>query len=68
MKNAVVITPVEELNYMHNYVALPYDYGRPTYFRRADIKAIHKAVFESLDMLEKATGFKSVFRGKKVLV
>jgi len=68
MTNAVVITAAEKLNYMHNYVALPYDYGRSSYFNRADVKAIRKAVFESLDTLEKATGFQSLFKGRKVLV
>jgi len=68
MANAVVITPAEKLNYMHNYVALPYDYGRSSYFNRADIKAIRKAVFESLDTLDKATGFAAKFKGRKVLI
>ena len=68
MPNAVVITPAEKLNYMHNYVALPYDYGRPSYFDRADIKAIRKAVFDSLDLLNEKTGFKARFKGRKVLV
>jgi uncharacterized protein (DUF362 family) len=68
MKNAVVITPAENLNYMHNYVALPYDYGRPSYFNRADIKAIREAVFSSLDTLNEATGFINFFKGRKVLV
>ena len=68
MKNAVVITPAEKLNYHHNYVALPYDYGRPSYFNRADIKAIRRAVFESLETLDELTGFKARFKDHKVLV
>ena len=68
MTNAVVITPAEKLNYMHNYVALPYDFGRPSYFNRADVKAIRKAVFESLDTLDDKTGFKTRFKGRKVLI
>ena len=68
MPNAVVITPAEKLNYMHNYVALPYDYGRPSYFDRADVKAIRKAVFDSLDLLDEKTGFKARFKGRKVLI
>jgi uncharacterized protein (DUF362 family) len=68
MQNAVVITPAKKLNYMHNYVALPYDYGRPSYFNRADIKAIREAVFTSLDTLNEATGFINDFKGRKVLV
>jgi uncharacterized protein (DUF362 family) len=68
MQNAVVITPAEKLNYMHNYVALPYDYGRASYFNRLDVKAIRKAVFECLDTLDEATGYKASFRGQKILV
>jgi uncharacterized protein (DUF362 family) len=68
MANAVVITAAEKLNYMHNFVALPYDYGRASYFNRLDVKAIRKAVFESLDTLAKATGFDARFKGCKVLI
>jgi uncharacterized protein (DUF362 family) len=68
MTNAVVITPAERLNYMHNYVALPYDYGRRSYFDRADVKAIRKAVFESLDTLDEHTGFKGRFAGRSILI
>ena len=67
-KNAVVITPAPELNYFHNYVQLPYDYGRPSYEARADVKAIKATVRKSLDDLDKATGWKAKFRGQKVLI
>jgi len=67
MTNAVVITPAEKLNYNHNYVALPYDYGRPSYFSRPDVRAIRKAVFDSLDILNETTGFKARFQGRPVL-
>ena len=39
-KNAVVITEAPKLNYFHNYVQLPYNYGTPEYEARADVKAI----------------------------
>ncbi len=68
MPSAVIITHAEKLNYTHNYVALPYDYGCPSYFKRRDIEAIHRAVYESLDMLEEKTGFKNLFANRKVLV
>ncbi|MBB6215867.1 uncharacterized protein (DUF362 family) [Anaerosolibacter carboniphilus] len=68
MKNAVVVTPAKKLNYMHNYVVLPYDYGRAPYFNRLDVKAIREAVYQSLDTLDRSTGFKARFTGKKVLV
>ncbi len=67
-KNAVVITEAPKLNYFHNYVQLPYDYGRPSYEARADIKAIKATVRQSLDDLDKATGWKAKFKGRKVLI
>lgn len=68
MQNAVVITLAEKLDYMHNYVALPYDYGRQSYFNRLDVKAIHKTVYDSLDKLDSITGFGTTFKGREVLV
>ena len=67
-KNAVVITPAPEMNYLHNYVSLPYDYGRDSYEARPDVKAIKATVRKSLDDLDKATGWKAQFKGKKVLI
>ena len=67
-KNAVVITKAPALNYFHNNVVLPYDYGTPSYDERADVKAIKATVRKSLDDLDKATGWKAQFKGKKVLI
>lgn len=67
-KNAVVITEAPKLNYYHNYVCLPYDYGTPSYEARADVKAIKETVRKSLDDLDAATGWKAKFKGKKVLI
>ncbi len=67
-KNAVVITEAPQLNYFHNYVSLPYDYGKDSYEARADVKAIKATVKKSLDDLDAATGWKAQFKGKKVLI
>lgn len=67
-KNAVVITEAPKLNYFHNSVCLPYDYGKTSYELRADVKAIKKTVRQSLDDLDEATGWKEKFRGRKVLI
>ncbi len=67
-KNAVVITKAPALNYFHNNVSLPYDYGMPSYEERADVKAIKATVRKSLDDLDEKTGWKAKFRGKKVLI
>ncbi|MCR4747976.1 MAG: DUF362 domain-containing protein [Clostridiales bacterium] len=67
-KNAVVITPAPKLNYLHNYVQLPYDYGRPSYDKRQDVIAIRQTVRKSLADLDKETGWKEKFKGRKVLI
>ncbi len=66
--NAVVIAEAPKLNYTHNYVSLPYDYGRKSYEDRADVKAIKATVRGALDDLDKATGWKAKFQGQKVLI
>jgi len=68
MKSAVVITEAPSINYFHNYVSLPYDFGRPAYFARRDVKAIRETVFKNLDDLDAKTGWKSTFKGRKVIV
>jgi uncharacterized protein (DUF362 family) len=68
MKSAVVITDAPRVNYMHNYVILPYYYGTEQYFSRPDVKAIRETVQKNLAALDERTGWKDVFRGRKVLV
>jgi hypothetical protein len=34
MKSAVIITDAPRVNYMHNFVILPYYYGTEKYFSR----------------------------------
>ena len=66
--NAVVIEEAPKLNYTHNSVCLPYDYGRESYENRADVKAIKATVRGALDKLDEATGWKAKFKGQKVLI
>ena len=66
--NAVVIEEAPKLNYTHNYVCLPYDYGRESYENRADVKAIKATVRSALDKLDEATGWKAKFKGQKILI
>ncbi len=68
MNNAVVISEAPKLNYMHNYVSLPYYYGEKRYFERPDIVGIRKTVYKNLDTLDREIGFKKKFEGKKVLI
>ena len=66
--NAVVIAEAPKLNYTHNYVSLPYDYGKKSYEDRADVKAIKATVRGALDDLDKATGWKAKFKDQKILI
>ncbi len=68
MNSAVVITDAPRINYMHNFVILPYYYGTEKYFNRPDVKAIRETVQKNLDELDQHTGWKDVFRGRKVLI
>ncbi len=68
MKNAVVITDAPKINYMHNFVALPYYYGTEKYFNRPDVLGIRKTVYDNLNALDEATGFAQRFRGRRVLI
>lgn len=68
MKSAVVISQAPPLNYFHNYVSLPYDYGRPSYFSRKDVKAIRETVHKNLDDLDHKTGWKNAFKGRKIII
>ncbi len=68
MKSAVVITDAPRVNYMHNFVILPYYYGTEKYFSRPDVKAIRETVQKNLDTLDAHTGWKEVFRGRNVLI
>jgi len=68
MKSVVVLTDAPRVNYMHNFVILPYYYGTDRYFDRPDVKAIRETVQKNLDTLDEHTGWKEVFRGRKVLI
>jgi len=68
MKNAVVLTDAPRVNYMHNFVCLPYYYGTEKYFARPDVGAIRETVYQNLTALGAATGFREKFRGRRVLI
>ncbi len=68
MKSVVVVSDAPKINYLHNFVRLPYYYGTNRYFQRPDVKGIYEAVSSALDTLDEKTGVIEKFRGKKVLV
>ena len=58
-ERTVVVRRIEEgIALDRDYVALPEDYGKDSYFQRPDIQAIRSLVFETLDILEEKTGFR----------
>ncbi len=68
MKSVVVISDAPRINYMHNFVRLPYYYGTERYFSRPDVKGIRDTVYRSLDTLDEKTGFRAEFRDRTVLI
>lgn len=65
----IVIKDAPDLDYMHDFVALPENYGTYDYFNRDDIKAIRQTVFDALDTLDKKTGFTKQLAGnRRVLI
>ncbi|OUN30023.1 DUF362 domain-containing protein [Blautia sp. An81] len=55
----VVVRRMDEgISLREDYVSLPKDYGKKSYFQRPDIQAIRNMVFETLDVLEEKTGFR----------
>ena len=54
----VVVRRIEsEISMRRDYVSLPRDYGKDSYFQRPDIQKIRNLVFRTLDTLEEETGF-----------
>ena len=56
----VVVRRMDEgISLREDYVSLPKDYGKKSYFQRPDIQAIRNMVFETLDVLEEKNRFSS---------
>ena len=54
----VVVRRIEsDISMRRDYVSLPRDYGKDSYFQRLDIQEIRNLVFRTLDTLEEETGF-----------
>lgn len=65
----VVISHIPEgLDLRQDYVALPRDYGKASYFARQDVKEIYRLVEENLGTLDARTGFTRRLAGKRVLL
>lgn len=57
MKEYIIVTKAPEMDFRQDYVALPKDYAKDSYFARKDVKTIYRLVFENLDQLNQKNGF-----------
>jgi len=67
-RSAVIITKAEDCNYQTDYVALPKDYGKPSYYNKSEVAKIIKAVHKNLSDLDKEVNFTEKLKNKKVLI
>jgi uncharacterized protein (DUF362 family) len=67
-KNVVVISTARDLDYLQDSVALPANYGSPSYDQREDIRAIRDAVFTNLATLDQKIHFTQKIIDRKVLI
>lgn len=67
-KSVVVITHAREMDFTHDYVSLPREYGTPAYDEREDVKAIKAAVRENLETLDAEIHFTAKIKGRKVII
>ncbi len=68
-KSYVILKDAPELDYSHDFVALPKNYGTYDYFNREDVKAIRETVFAALDDLNERTQFaEEMAKYEKVII
>ncbi|HSN94785.1 MAG TPA: DUF362 domain-containing protein [Anaerolineaceae bacterium] len=64
----VVITHAPAMDFTHDYVSLPREYGTPAYDEREDVKAIKATVRENLEKLDAEIHFTAKIRGHRVII
>lgn len=67
-KSYVVITHAGHLDYQTEYVSLPKDYGKTSYYQKEEVAEIIKTVHQNLHDLNKKTHFSDKIKNKKVLI
>ncbi len=67
-RSYVVITHAKPMEYQHDYVSLPREYGKPAYDAREDVRAIRAAVNENLRQLDEKTHFTDRIKNRKVII
>ncbi len=68
LKPVVVVTRAGEVDFRHDYAALPPEYGRPAFEERADVRAIRAALQANLTELDRRTGFTRLLSGRPVVI
>jgi len=67
-KSVVVISHASEIDFTHDFVSLPREYGTPAYTEREDIKPIKAVVWENLERLDQEIHFTNRLRNLKVII
>lgn len=67
-KSYVVVEEAKQLNYLNNYVALPKEYGTPSYYGREDVKEIRRVVFSALATLDEKIDLRKQINGRHVII
>jgi uncharacterized protein (DUF362 family) len=68
VSSAVVVTRLPPGEYLRDSVALPPEFGRPSWENRPDVKAIRAGVRQCLDTLNAQTGFRQKLSGRSVFL
>lgn len=68
MKEYIVVSTAEDMDFRQDYVALPKNYGTKEYYDRPDIQAIYKLVYENLDTLNEKNHFTAKLASKKEIL
>lgn len=67
-RSVVVVTEAADFNYQTQYVSLPKDYGKPSYYEKTGVLNIIKAVHKNLNDLNKEINFVDQLKNKRVLI
>jgi len=68
MGSYVIVTKANNRDYLKDYVALPKDYGKSSYFSRPDIQDIYEVVYRNLDALDAHTKFTNEMKNRHVII
>ncbi len=66
--SVVVVSQAPGLDFTHDYVSLPREYGTPAYESRPDVQAIQALVYENLRKLDEKIHFTQRIIDRKVLI